>query len=169
MDDAFKSSYIRPSADSVPSYWSYTYTSDAAPTSASVWHVLLYDFNAAQWKEVQKATGVSKTATGYGFIAFAAQYAQGACPSVPTIAADQIALFDAATKHFEPLAPTMKQGVTSTFIPPQPNASCFKDDGGATPNYQFATVPNSNWSVRAKTRTVVTEFFIPTPDSGAVG
>ena len=151
INDAFKAAYIVPAADGTPSYYTMTFTTDAHPTSSSIWHTWLYDFPAAKWVQVAQTTGLgSSTTGGDGFVA---HLAQGLCPNVPSIAASQLALFDASSQTFASLQPTMSGGVTSRFVGPHA-ASCFTDDGthnGAV--YQYGEVPNNEWIVRNKAGT----------------
>ena len=165
INDAFRSAFVVPAADGTPSYYTVTFTTDAHPTSSSVWRTWLYDFPASQWVEVAETTGLgSSTSGGDGFIA---QLAQGLCPNIPTVAASNLALFDASTQTFASLQPTMSGGVTSSFVSPG-TASCFTDDGthnGAV--YQYGAVPNNEWIVQNKSGTQtqsIQQFPLPSCD-----
>ena len=161
INDAFKSAFVVPAADGTPSYYTVTFTTDAHPTSSSVWRTWLYDFPASQWVEVAQTTGLGTTTTGGD--GFLAHLAQGLCPNIPTIAASNLALFDASTQTFASLQPTMSGGVTSSFVSPG-TASCFTDDGthnGAV--YEYGAVPNNEWLVRNKSGTQtgqITEYQV---------
>ncbi|MBV9440166.1 MAG: hypothetical protein JOZ24_09270 [Candidatus Eremiobacteraeota bacterium] len=180
MNDAFMAAYARPSAKNVPSIRTMVYTNDPNPTNTSVWHAEIYSYTDQQWKELAQATGTAGrglAAQGLGIAIAVLQAPAGACPSLPTIAEDQVRLFNATARSFETLSASTSQGTTSAFITPDSppsagfgaipgytnSAACFHDDATATPLYAYADIPNYAWTLTSQST------YKPAPLSPQIG
>jgi len=146
VDATFMGHFIRNNSRGLPVYATEVVTPDSVPTSASTWYVQLYDFSASAWVTEFQDTGLLQVPFGYS--GFLAAHLSGQCPgSLPTVAADQVQLYNSSTQAWEPLAPTMS-GLTSTVLPPDATMGCFNADSSGAATDTFS-VPSQNnyWSV----------------------
>ncbi|MBV8812788.1 MAG: hypothetical protein JO033_29300, partial [Acidobacteriaceae bacterium] len=150
-----------------PGFFTATLTLDAAPTSTSTWYTLLYNFATGQFDLLASSVGVSSTSTGLSI--FDSAFVQGQCPITPNLAANGMALYNANTGGFEPLAPTMT-GTTSVVISVASNDNCFVDDVSGPASFSFSILnANTDWQVTANPPPAnIMEYDVPEPTSQGI-
>ncbi len=129
INDVFVDNYVT-TFDGVPVVSASTTTDGTG--SMPTWRVKLYNYKTSQWDDLLDQAGA--TGGGSGFSIFEVYRETENCPSIPTILAADIKIYDAASGKYADLTPSNSA--------PNPQAACFTARNG----YNFDILdPNYTW------------------------
>ena len=150
IDAAFLHKYVRLSPDGTPSYTVEMFTPDTFPGNNSAWTALLYDYPAAKYDTMVTLSAKGATAPDAASWSVVELYdSAGVCPRMAPVSANFAAMHDALADMWDPVTPSMPDGVTASIGVQGGSANaCFLGSPNAVPTLNFSLLtPSSYWRV----------------------
>lgn len=160
LDGAFVASYVRPNGYGLPSVVSEVYSPEPPGTTNAHWYALLFNFTSEHWDVMLSSQGTVPAFAGDAMAYPGTENQPETCPSLPTIVAEDIFIYDNKNSRFRKANQTNTTRVfpgstTDPFFPGvRTSDACFVADSTGPASLTFSFVQgtqNGDWVLKSAT------------------